>query len=120
MISKGVKRYPRGSIKIPIGVTSKNHIQFYHIKFLYPKGIMKGPLNRGGAYIKWNGPLANHVTIIGSFRFDYDYDKGYEIRFLDTPYSFAIAYSVLASYSRSHGRIENRIFENFRSKTSIY
>jgi hypothetical protein len=27
------------------------------LKFLYPKGIMKGPLNRGGAYIKWNGPI---------------------------------------------------------------
>jgi hypothetical protein len=24
---------------------------------------MKGPLNRGGAYIKWNGPMAHYIVV---------------------------------------------------------
>ena len=28
---------------------------------------MKGPLNRGGAYIEWNGPILAWLALLGHF-----------------------------------------------------
>ena len=50
--------------KISLEVTSKSKGV---PNFLYPKVVMKGPLNRGGAYINWNGPLFFQLSALVSY-----------------------------------------------------